>query len=199
MNLVIGALPYFGIAFILSLLMVPIAKKIGFALGIYAVENKRTVHHGKIVRFGALAIFLSFVITMSLLVKADKTINAIMIGGLIVFLGGVLDDMFDLRPIVKLVFIMVGALIPIIFGGIQLEVISLPFITIDIRAISFLVSFVWIIGVSNAINLIDGLDISWYQFYRLMCHRFNWLFYGQKRYLCNVTNIIGCDFRFLTI
>lgn len=158
MSLVMGALPYFGIAFVLSLLMVPIAKRIGFALGIYAVENKRTVHHGKMVRFGALAIFLSFIITMSLLVKADKTINAIMIGGLIVFLGGVLDDMFDLKPIVKLVFIMVGALIPIIFGGIQLEIISLPFITIDIRAISFLVSFVWIIGVSNAINLIDGLD-----------------------------------------
>ena len=158
MNLIIGAFPYFSIAFIISLLFTPIAKKIGFALGIYATENKRTVHHGKIVRFGALAIFVSFIITMALLVKADRTINSILIGGLIVFLGGVIDDMFDLKPIVKLIFIMVGALIPLTYGGIQLQVISLPGFSFDITPISFLVSFIWIIGVANAINLIDGLD-----------------------------------------
>ena len=90
MNLVLGALPFFGIAFVISFLFTPIAKKIGFELGIYAIENSRTVHQGKIVRFGALAIYVAFIITMSLLVRADKTINSILIGGLIIFVGGVL-------------------------------------------------------------------------------------------------------------
>ena len=158
MNLVLGALPFFGIAFVISFLFTPIAKKIGFELGIYAIENSRTVHQGKIVRFGALAIYVAFIITMSLLVRADKTINSILIGGLIIFIGGVLDDMFNLRARNKLIFIMIAALIPLIFGGIQLSEITLPFISFDIRPISFLVSFVWIVGVANAINLIDGLD-----------------------------------------
>lgn len=158
MNLVLGALPYFGVAFVISLLFTPIAKRLGFNLGIYAIENKRTVHHGKIVRFGGLAIYVAFIITMSLLVEADKTINSIMIGGLFVFLGGVIDDMFDLKPKYKMLLIMIAALVPLCFGGIQLGKITLPFITIDFGPISFLISFVWIIGVANAINLIDGLD-----------------------------------------
>ena len=158
MNLILGALPYFGLAFILALLLTPIAKRIGFALGIYAVENQRTVHHGKIVRFGGLAIYIAFIVTMAFLVDADRTINGILLGGLVIFIGGVLDDLFDLKPIIKLLFICVGALIPITYGGIELGVINIFDITIDIEPISFLVSFIWIVGVANAINLIDGLD-----------------------------------------
>ena len=158
MNLIIGALPYFGLASILSLLFTPIAKRIGFALGIYAIENDRTVHHGKIVRFGGLAIFMSFLISISLLVSADKTINGILCGGLVIFIGGVLDDLFDLKPFVKLLFIMGAALIPITYGGIELQNIKVFDIAINIEPISFLISFIWIVGVANAINLIDGLD-----------------------------------------
>lgn len=158
MNLVLGALPYFGLAFLISLMFTPIAKLLGFNLGIYAVENKRTVHHGKIVRFGGLAIYVAFIITMSVMVKADRTINSILIGSLLIFLGGVIDDMFDLKPKYKMLLIMIAALVPLIYGDIQLGEISLSFITIDFGPLSFLVSFVWIIGVANAINLIDGLD-----------------------------------------
>ncbi len=158
MNLVLGALPYFGIAFILALVLTPIAKRIGFALGIYAQENQRTVHHGKIVRFGGLAIYIAFIVTMAILVDADQTINGILLGGLVIFIGGVLDDLFDLKPIIKLLFICVAALIPITYGGIELGVINFFDITIDIEPISFFVSFIWIVGVANAINLIDGLD-----------------------------------------
>ncbi len=158
MNLVLGALPYFGLAFILSLIFTPIAKRIGFYLGIYAQENDRTVHHGKIVRFGGLAIFLAFIMAMSFLVSADDTINAILIGGLIVFLGGVLDDIFDLRPLIKLLFIMAGALVPLLGGNIELGIINILGFEFNIAPVSFLVSFVWIVGVANAVNLIDGLD-----------------------------------------
>ena len=158
MNLVMGALPYIGSAFLISLLFTPIAKRIGFNLGIYAIENKRTVHHGKIVRFGGLAIYVAFMITSCFLVKADRVINSILIGGLFIFLGGVIDDMFDLKPKYKMLIIMIAALVPLLYGGIQLGQITLPFITIDFGPISFLISFVWIIGVANAVNLIDGLD-----------------------------------------
>ncbi|MEG1461565.1 MAG: undecaprenyl/decaprenyl-phosphate alpha-N-acetylglucosaminyl 1-phosphate transferase, partial [Anaerorhabdus sp.] len=63
MNLIVGAFPYFVLPLILSLIGVPIAKKIGLKLGIYAEENQRTVHHGKIVRMGGLAIYIAFMIS----------------------------------------------------------------------------------------------------------------------------------------
>ena len=157
-SLIISCIKYFTLPFVLSLLFVPICKRIGFALNIYSIENSRTVHHGKIVRLGGLAIFVSFLLAVSLSLDADKTFLAMIIGGSIVFFGGVLDDMYNLSPILKILFQAVGALVAIFIGDISLNEISISFITFDTSAISLLISFIWIIGVSNAINLIDGLD-----------------------------------------
>ena len=83
----------------------------------YAVENNRTVHHGKIVQMGGLAVFVAFMISMACFLKADSTINGILIGGSVVFLGGLLDDMINLSPLKKLLFEVAGALIAILVGG----------------------------------------------------------------------------------
>ena len=152
------ALPYVLVAFLISLCLTPVAKKIGLATKTYAVENKRTVHHGKIVRIGGVAMYLAFVITMAIFVHPDSTFNAIIIGACIVFIGGLIDDMFDLKPIVKLVFQIVAAIYVTFVGKIQINELNLPFITINIEPIYFVVSVFWIVGVTNAINLIDGLD-----------------------------------------
>ena len=159
LHLIEGAFPFFALPFVISLICVPIAKRIGFALKVYAVENNRTVHHGKIVQMGGLAVFVAFMISMACFLKADSTINGILIGGSVVFLGGLLDDMINLSPLKKLLFEVAGALIAILVGGIGLTSITLPFgIEINMMPFSFLVSFVWIVGVTNAINLIDGID-----------------------------------------
>lgn len=152
------AAPIFFTAFFLSLALTPLAKRAGFFLRIYAIENQRTVHQGKIVRFGGLAIYLAFLLSMTIFMKTDKTINAILIGSFILFLGGVIDDMFDIRPMTKLFFEIAAAIYVLAMGGIELGSIRLPFLVIESRALSLLISFIWIIGVSNAVNLMDGLD-----------------------------------------
>lgn len=159
MNLIEGAFPFITLPFIVALILVPLFKRVGFRLHIYALENQRTVHHGKIVRVGGIAIFLAFMIAMAIFVDADSTINAIVIGGTIVFVGGLIDDMFNLKPILKLLFQLVGAVIAIYYGNIGLTVLSLPLgITINLGVFGLLVSLIWIVGISNAINLVDGLD-----------------------------------------
>lgn len=158
MNYLVRALLYFLIAFIISFSLTPLVNNIGLKIGAYAVENKRTVHHGKIVRIGGIAIFCSFIICNALFLVTDQTFNAIMIGGLIVFIGGLIDDLLDLKPWQKILFQLAAALYVILVGKLQLDQINLPFISFDITAISFFVSLIWIVGVTNAINLIDGLD-----------------------------------------
>ena len=159
MNLIKVALPYFILPFILSLLFVPICKRIGFKLNIYAQENDRTVHSGKMVRMGGLAIFLSYMIALSVYIKADDMWNGVIIGGLVIFIGGLFDDIYDLKPIYKLGFQATAALIAIFVGNITLGTITLPMgIIIEPGIFSILVSFIWIVGITNAINLIDGLD-----------------------------------------
>lgn len=150
---------YFLIPLVLSLITVPLAKRVGFRLNVYAEENQRTVHEGKIVRMGGVAIFLAFILGMAYFVNADRTVNAIVIGGAIVFLGGLLDDIFNLKPLYKLGFQVVGALVAILYGQIYLSDLYLPFgIVLSNDIFSFMISFVWIVGICNAINLIDGLD-----------------------------------------
>lgn len=158
-QLIKGAFPYFVVPFILSLVLVPICKRFGFKLKIYAMENSRTVHHGRMVRMGGLAIYLAFMIAMAIFVDADYTWNGIVIGASIVFFCGLVDDCLDIKPTTKLIFQSAGALVAIIVGKISLEVISLPFgVVIDTTLISFFISFIWIVGVTNSINLLDGLD-----------------------------------------
>ena len=158
MNLILGALPYFSLPLLISLFLVPVCKLIGFKLGIYAEENARTVHHGKIVRIGGTAIFIAFVLARTVLWRADDTLNGIVMGGTIIFLGGLLDDIYDLRPRYKLLFQVSGTLIAMIVGKLYLTEIHAFSFEITSPLITWPVSFFWIVGISNAINLIDGLD-----------------------------------------
>ena len=158
MGTLIKALPYLLVSFLISLFLTPLAKKIGLSINAYAVENNRTVHHGKIVRIGGLAMYVSFIITMAIFVHPDSTFDAIIIGACIVFLGGLLDDMFDLKPIIKFAIQIVAALYVVLVGKIQLTEMNLVFFTVEVSAINVFISVLWIVGVTNAINLIDGLD-----------------------------------------
>lgn len=152
------ALPYVLVSFLISFGLTPLVKKIGLATNAYALENKRTVHHGKIVRIGGVAMYTAFIITMTIFIHPDDTFNAILVGGFIVFLGGLIDDLFDLKPIIKLLFQIAGATYAITMGGLQVNMISVAGITINVEPIYFFITLLWIVGVTNAINLIDGLD-----------------------------------------
>lgn len=158
MNLVIGAFPYFVLPFVISLCLVPVCKKIGFALGIYALENARTVHHGKIVRMGGVAIYIAFLVSLALLWKADDSLNGILIGSSVVFIGALLDDIYDLPPKVKLLFQVSGTIIAMAVGNIYLTDFHIISFDISNSIITKIISFFWIVGITNAINLIDGLD-----------------------------------------
>ena len=152
---------YMLIAFSICLILVPIIKRIGLLIGAYAKENHRTVHKGKIVRIGGLAIYLSFVITLALAIKADRSINAILIGSLVIFLTGLLDDLFDIPAKFKLLgqalaaFITLSLALSSFTNFSFLSFINYPII---VNAIGFMISMIWLVGIMNAINLIDGLD-----------------------------------------
>ena len=155
-NVIKTCITYLSIPFIISVLLVPLVKKAGIDTGIYALENKRTVHHGKIVRIGGIAIFLAFYASMAIFVKGDKVFNGIMIGGIIVFMTGLIDDIFNIRPLYKLAGQCVAALATLLISDIRIS--GFEFLGRMDSIVIFVISFIWLVGVSNAINLIDGLD-----------------------------------------
>ena len=145
--------------FILSLILVPVIGTVTKKMGIIAHTNNRTIHKGIIPRTGGYAIYAAFLIGAMFFLKTDTQINSMLIGGFIVFMTGLIDDIHDISPKAKLFGQIIGALVVIVYGGISLKGFSPSFLPTQIaNAIAIVITLGWIIGITNAINLIDGLD-----------------------------------------
>ncbi|OEH92181.1 glycosyltransferase family 4 protein [Bacillus solimangrovi] len=150
--------------FLLTLVLTPLVKRLAIKIGAVDKPNQRKVHQRIMPRLGGLAIYLStmagLLIAMPMLndVQNSVSIWPILIGATIIIITGVLDDMYELSPKVKLTGQIMAAVI-VILGGVKVEFINLPFggeLNLGLMAVPL--TFFWIIGITNAINLIDGLD-----------------------------------------
>lgn len=147
------------LCFIGTILLTPIVKKLAVAIGATDKPNKRKVHQGIMPRMGGLAIFISFVIGVILLPVEQKFTTAFLVGCTIIIITGMLDDMLELSAKLKLLGQLAAAVIVIVWGGVQITFINLPFGgEIQFGIFSIPLTIIWIVGVTNAINLIDGLD-----------------------------------------
>lgn len=164
MNLYISA---FLTASILSFVLTPLAKKLAHKIGAIDVpKDDRRVHKTPIPRLGGLAIYLATFITIFVFglmgeVTMDSSIVAIFIGASIIVVMGMVDDTKPLSAKVKLVGQIIAALV-LVKGGIRIEVFSNPFIegynVTSLGVFSIPVTVIWIVGITNTLNLIDGLD-----------------------------------------
>ncbi len=154
------------ISFLLSIILTPIVRDAFLRRGLVdKPDNVRKFHHAAVPRIGGIAIMVSyamaFVFGLVLPFSYAETLHEVQIGvwklclaaGLI-FLTGLLDDLKVLNPWEKLGEQLVAALMAY-SAGVQIH--FFPGESWDIW-ISLPVSLLWIIGCTNAFNLIDGLD-----------------------------------------
>ncbi|WP_079506650.1 glycosyltransferase family 4 protein [Mesobacillus jeotgali] len=147
------------LCFICSILITPIVKKLAFRLGATDAPNKRKVHVKVMPRMGGLAIYLTFLIGVFIMNPDSPYHFAIITGSVIIILTGILDDIFNLSAKVKLINQVAAALVVVLWGGIDVDFINLPFEgKLEFGVLSVPITILWIVGVTNAINLIDGLD-----------------------------------------
>ncbi len=145
-------------AFVIAYFSMPVVIRLAHRLGAIDQPDHRKVHQTAMPRMGGMAIFLAFIIVMLLLVKVSGPFIGIVIGAAIVFLVGLLDDMYQLSAWVKLIGQIIAASIAIYFGVI-IHFVNNPFDgLLALGYLSIPITFLWIVGITNAINLIDGLD-----------------------------------------
>ncbi|MDQ1911261.1 MraY family glycosyltransferase [Paenibacillus sp. GD4] len=158
----------FGIGFVaalfIALLLTPLVKRFAFWVGAVDAPNQRKVHSRIMPRLGGLAIFLAFIGAYFIVSPAIDTLQAdvikgLLIGGTIVVIIGALDDRFDLSPKVKLLGQILAASV-VVYNGVVIDLVNTPFgdTTISLSWLAVPLTIFWIVGVTNAINLIDGLD-----------------------------------------
>lgn len=147
------------VAFIASILLTPLVKRLAFRIGAVDAPNYRKVHSRIMPRLGGFAIYLAFVIGLIILRPDSHYTLAIILGATVIVITGILDDMYEISAKAKMLGQLVAALIIVFMGGIQIEFINLPFGgQLDFGFLSIPLTILWIIGITNAINLIDGLD-----------------------------------------
>lgn len=147
------------ICFALSVLFTPFVKKLAFAVGATDKPNKRKVHQKIMPRLGGLAIYASFMIGYFILRPWNEDSLYILLGSFIIVAVGILDDIYELPAKVKFLGQLVAAFIVVVIAGVQVTFINLPFGgQLHFGFLSIPISIIWIVGITNAINLIDGLD-----------------------------------------
>lgn len=151
------------VALVVSFLASPIVKTFAYKVGAVDVpKDNRRMHHVPIPRLGGLAIFLGFIISIVLFAEMTDQFRSILLGAVIIVVLGVVDDITPLPAKFKFVVQIVAALIPAM-NGVLIHVLSNPNLLSenpywDMGALSIPVTVLWIVAITNAVNLIDGLD-----------------------------------------
>lgn len=151
----------FACAFAITLVTTPFAKWLSIKWGAIDYPKDRGVHKKPMPRMGGVAIVLGFILTVLMVYHFDKSMNpkqflGFLAGALLIAALGMVDDRKNLPAKLKFCVQILAALI-VIFSGTQIQVVLWP-VTTTLQKCSIPITLFWIVGVTNAVNLIDGLD-----------------------------------------
>lgn len=147
------------IAYLIGVCLVPLVISYSKKEGLVDVPNDRKIHTKPISRIGGVAIWASTMLTFLCLVFMSyypygSLLSGILLGGSLMFLLGLVDDIYNLNAKFKL-FLQIAIATLVYLLGVQIN--HIPFIG-DIGIFSYPITLLWIVGISNALNFIDGVD-----------------------------------------
>lgn len=162
----------FLFSLIATWLLTPVAKRVAIRLGAVDIpDNKRRIHSQPTPRMGGIAVYLSFLCTLAIVPFLGNELSqrfnshpqwyaVILVATTLIFFLGIYDDLFGSQAWLKIgVQIIAAALLE--YFGLGINVISLPFLGenhVVPQWIGYPLTMCWIVGITNAFNLVDGID-----------------------------------------
>jgi len=158
----------FLIASVCSLLLTPLVRSVSRRAGVLDLPGERKIHAQPIPRLGGLSIFISFYLVLLIASQISffyfpqsffKDIKFwwLLVASAIVLGLGAMDDFRRMPVSIKFFFQIIAGLI-VALTICKIEAINLPFGTIHLGFWSIPVTVFWVVAITNAINLLDGLD-----------------------------------------
>ena len=150
-------------AAIVAFITTPVVRTLAFRVGAVDVpRDGRRMHDHPIPRMGGLAIFFGFILSALIFVPLDPPLRGMLLGAVIIVILGIFDDIYALPALPKLLVQIAAASVAVLMGN-RIEILSNPNIFSsnpywDLGILSVPISVLWIVGITNAVNLIDGLD-----------------------------------------
>ena len=163
MELWVRILLAIAIAFAISFAATPVVKSFATKMGAIDVpDGKRRVHDHPIPRMGGLAIFLGFLLSVVLFADITRQVRGVLLGAVLIVACGAIDDVVNLRAWIKLL-VQIAAAVIAVAHGVVIEFFSNPNIfspyeLLNLGWLAIPVTVLWIVGITNSVNLIDGLD-----------------------------------------
>lgn len=156
---IIGAI----ISYLLGVFIVPLVIAYSKKQGLIDEPNERKIHSRPISRLGGIAIWSSTMLTFLFLVFLSyypygSLLSGILLGSSLMFFLGLIDDIYTLDAKFKL-FIQIAIATLVYLLGVKIDTIINPFGgIIHLGHFSYIITLLWIVGISNAVNFIDGID-----------------------------------------
>lgn len=153
----------FSLALIIAVTGTPLTMKLAQKWGAIAYPGGRHVHKRPIPRLGGLALYAGFWLAALVTQAWDEYFWGLFLGSSLILLVGIWDDIWEIRPIVKL-FWQIAAAALLLGFGFSMDIISLPLIgtinfsALGVGAIGFILMLFWVVGLVNTVNISDGLD-----------------------------------------
>lgn len=161
MNFIVNGYNVFIIiltTFLTSLILTHLMIKISKNMNIMDIPNERSVHKKPTPLLGGIAIFLSFLFGFILFGNQNPLMISILIASFLILLLGIFDDIKPIKARYKFVIHILVALIVVFYGGLKLTHVDIFGLSLNFKWMSPYVTILIIVGIINAVNLIDGLD-----------------------------------------
>jgi len=160
---------HFFVIAVSSIIVLLITPNIRYlALKFYAVDkvNRRKIHKKIITKLGGLAIYFGFlggIFTLILFIPAFFGVNffplsTLLIGSTLMLILGIYDDFQGSSALLKFVIQIIISLLVIKSGFLLKGIFIHDLINIEFGVFSIPLTLLWLVGITNAVNLIDGLD-----------------------------------------
>jgi UDP-GlcNAc:undecaprenyl-phosphate GlcNAc-1-phosphate transferase len=163
------SLAAFAASLLAALALTPVARRLAVAAGVLDIPGSpRKFHKGAIPRLGGAAVCAAFLLGVALaawtrtgrtlLIAQPRATVGLLVGAIAITLVGAIDDTWGLDYRKKFAAELAVSIVLYRFGY-QIQSISIPWLgDIDLGVLAFPITMLWLVGVTNAVNLIDGLD-----------------------------------------
>ena len=161
-------LTVFLVAFAVALALSPLAIRLSEKTGVMAMPGGRRQHGKPIPKLGGVAIIVAYLAGIAIVYRflppvGDDALRlrGVVIGTVIFFVGGLIDDIWELPPWIQFVIQFIGAAVAIghiVFIEIFTNPISGDIVRVGWRPLAYLITIIWIVGIINSVNFLDGLD-----------------------------------------
>ncbi len=147
---------------LVSAAITPLVRRLAFVLGAVDKPNARRVNKKAMPSMGGLAIFIAFNVGTFILLRGQfptHELFSIFLAECIIIITGMIDDIKELSPKEKMLGILIAALVIYFLAGVRMNILTIPLVgTFKLGWLSFPITIFWILAITNAVNLIDGLD-----------------------------------------